>query len=235
MGTRQDPQRRLDALLEAALRVFAEVGFDRAQMSDIAREANVSIGTLYHYVEGKDALLLLCAAQFFGLDLPEAATLPVRTPTADEILATLDENLDQLIRVPTLEQALTVDEAPVDAVEECRAIVGELYELVASTRQGATALERSARDVPELAQLYYGRVRARLLEQLATYLGDRIDRGLLPPVADVPIAARFVAETVTWFARHRHGDPDGAKLDDTDARTTCVQLVVRALSAVEAA
>ena len=32
-----------------------------AQMLDVARVAGVSVGTLYNYVEGKGALLLLCA------------------------------------------------------------------------------------------------------------------------------------------------------------------------------
>ena len=44
-------------LLDAAARVFSEVGYDRASMRRIAAEAEVSLAGIYHYVAGKDELL----------------------------------------------------------------------------------------------------------------------------------------------------------------------------------
>ena len=43
-----------------------------------------------------------------------------------------------------------------------------------------------------------------------TYLSARVDAGVLPPVPGVSVAARFIVETVAWFAMHRRGDPDSA-------------------------
>ncbi|WP_425558837.1 hypothetical protein [Catenulispora subtropica] len=60
---------------------------------------------------------------------------------------------------------------------------------------------------------------------LAAYLHARIDAGLLRPVPDVPIAARFITETIAWSAMHRHGDPDSATLGDEDCRRTVRDLV----------
>ena len=40
----------------AAKRVFVEKGFDRATMEDIAREAELSAGTLYLYFKNKNEL-----------------------------------------------------------------------------------------------------------------------------------------------------------------------------------
>lgn len=48
---------RPDEILDAALAVFAERGFDAARMDDIAAEAGVSKGALYLYFESKEALL----------------------------------------------------------------------------------------------------------------------------------------------------------------------------------
>ena len=45
------------AILEAAARVFAVEGFDRASMSALAREAGISKANIYHYYDSKDALL----------------------------------------------------------------------------------------------------------------------------------------------------------------------------------
>ncbi len=44
-------------LLEAAARVFAAEGYDRASMRRIAAEAGVSLAGIYHYVAGKEELL----------------------------------------------------------------------------------------------------------------------------------------------------------------------------------
>jgi AcrR family transcriptional regulator len=44
-------------LLDAAARVFSEVGYDKASMRRIAAEAEVSLAGIYHYVASKDELL----------------------------------------------------------------------------------------------------------------------------------------------------------------------------------
>ncbi len=49
--------RRVD-ILRAATRVFAKKGFAAAKISDIAREAALSHGLVYHYFENKDAVFL---------------------------------------------------------------------------------------------------------------------------------------------------------------------------------
>lgn len=47
-----------DAILRAAIDVFAGRGFFNAQMADVARAAGVAAGTVYLYFEGKDDLLV---------------------------------------------------------------------------------------------------------------------------------------------------------------------------------
>jgi AcrR family transcriptional regulator len=51
----QEAKRR--QLLDAAVRVFARKGFHTARVGDVAEEAGVSHGLLYHYFESKDELL----------------------------------------------------------------------------------------------------------------------------------------------------------------------------------
>src|SRR5262249_52123611 len=56
--------RRADArrveILRAAGRAFRTLGFAAAGMRDIARAAELSPATLYHYFKGKDELLFFC-------------------------------------------------------------------------------------------------------------------------------------------------------------------------------
>jgi TetR/AcrR family fatty acid metabolism transcriptional regulator len=46
-----------EAILRAAIRVFAERGFFNAQVADVARAAGVAAGTVYLYFRSKDELL----------------------------------------------------------------------------------------------------------------------------------------------------------------------------------
>jgi AcrR family transcriptional regulator len=219
---------RLLAIVDAATEVFAQRGYASAQMLDVARGANVSVGTLYNYVEGKGALLLLCAERPFA-DIAAGRSLPVPTPDRDELIARLDHTLATHVRVHALDRALG-EEVPANAVEaQMREIVGELFDLLAATRVAADAMERSARDAPDLAELFYRRVRVRLLDQLVEYLTRA--HAARPPAAPLTpeIAARAVLETVTWWARHRHRDPAPPVVDEAQAREIAVILATGSL------
>ena len=54
-ATAAEEKRRL--ILDAAVRVFARSGFHTSRVGDIAEEAGVAHGLLYHYFESKDQLL----------------------------------------------------------------------------------------------------------------------------------------------------------------------------------
>jgi len=54
-STHQEDKRRL--ILEAAVHVFAHKGYHAARVGDIAEEAGVAHGLLYHYFPSKEALL----------------------------------------------------------------------------------------------------------------------------------------------------------------------------------
>jgi TetR/AcrR family fatty acid metabolism transcriptional regulator len=52
------PLAKRDAILRAAIDVFAERGFFNAQVADVARAAGVAAGTVYLYFRSKDDLLV---------------------------------------------------------------------------------------------------------------------------------------------------------------------------------
>src|SRR5262245_13245869 len=52
------PVPKRDAILRAAIDVFAERGFFNAQVADVARAAGIAAGTVYLYFRSKDDLLV---------------------------------------------------------------------------------------------------------------------------------------------------------------------------------
>jgi len=81
---------RRDALLEAAVRVFGEHGFDCATMEQIAREAEVAKGTTYLYYPSKQSIY--DAALSRGL-----AELDERTKEAFERASNLHEAIPAFV------------------------------------------------------------------------------------------------------------------------------------------
>ena len=53
----KDYDQKRGQILKTAAKVFAEAGFDRASMSQLAKACNISKANIYHYYDSKDALL----------------------------------------------------------------------------------------------------------------------------------------------------------------------------------
>ncbi|MGA2026694.1 MAG: TetR family transcriptional regulator [Syntrophobacteraceae bacterium] len=64
---------RLDAIIDAAKKVFAEKDFAKATISEIASLAGVADGTIYEYFQSKEDILLSIAANRLGSYLEKAA------------------------------------------------------------------------------------------------------------------------------------------------------------------
>ncbi len=75
---------RRDQILDAAARVFAERGFHRTTVREVAQAAGVANGTIYNHFENKTALLVailarLNEAERRAIDLAQAQATDVRT------------------------------------------------------------------------------------------------------------------------------------------------------------
>jgi AcrR family transcriptional regulator len=104
---RTRPAGRLDQLIECAVKVFTARGYRRTQMADVAREMGVSPGTLYNYVESKEALFHLVVDRAFLEERPEPpSALPIPTPPAGAMLQRLRERLEIGAALPRLDAAL---------------------------------------------------------------------------------------------------------------------------------
>ncbi len=81
--TVKDPEERRRELLEAAMSLFMERGYDSVSMRDIAREAGVTAGLAYHYFDSKQNLFAAaielyadeCSAGYIRILDDPAATL----------------------------------------------------------------------------------------------------------------------------------------------------------------
>ncbi len=229
---REIPSDRIAELVRCAAQVFIAQGYRLTQMADVANALGVAKGTLYLYVESKEALFDLVARHADGTPLPEPLVLPFRTPAAGATLEFVRQRLNA-DRAPTALLEAIANRRRTDPRGELEAIVGELYDTLARNRVGIKLIDRSARDLPELAALWFTGARSGLASLLTEYLADRFRRKRLRPAPDAAVAARLVLELLVFWAVHRHWDPSPQPIADDLARATAVHMVVSALAKEE--
>lgn len=225
--TRRQSTDRLEQLVEAGGKVFLALGYRRAQMADIAREMGVAPGTLYLYVESKEALFDLVLRRALGENDPPSV-LPIPATSPEAIL----ERAAARFRRPGLKvlRAALAQSEPENVRAEFEAVVREIYSAIHRLRFAIKLVERSALDWPELARLFYAEGRKEMLGEITRYLELRTGQGRLRPMPDAAVAARLINETCAWFAMHRYGDYDAAGIDAAVAEQTVIQALVNAFT-----
>src|SRR5581483_1625087 len=165
----------------------------------------------------------------FGDASAPPAQLPVKTPAFAEVFARLRHRLLADLRIAELDRAIA--RAPGDVRAELEAIIREYYGMVVRLRRGFDLLERSAHDIPELAQLLYVERRRSIVDRMTRYLESRIAAGAIRPLPHPATAARLMLETIVWFGRHRHHSPDSAMIADEAAFATTLDFLINGLLA----
>jgi len=143
-----------EAILRSAAKLFAETGFDRSSMSQLAEACGVSKALLYHYYTGKDALLY----DVIGAHLQDLCVL---VEAADDPAADPETRLYRLV------SALL--DAYREADHEHQVQINAMKFLPAAQQEELKDLER------RLVALFAAAIRA-----VEPALGDA--RGLLKPV-----------------------------------------------------
>ncbi|MBI3782868.1 MAG: TetR/AcrR family transcriptional regulator [Deltaproteobacteria bacterium] len=223
------PPDRFQQLVDCATQVFIEQGYAHTQMADVAEAMGVAKGTLYLYVESKEALFDLVLRSADGtLPLTTPVKLPLPTPRPG---ATLQHVRNRVATQPPLVVLLAAlgRKRVKDPRAELTEIVREMYHTLSTNRRAIKLMDRSAQFHPHLAAVWFTGARGALVEALATYLESRIRLKLFRSVPDTAVAARFILETIVTWAVHRHWDPSPKTIDDQAVEDTVVQFIVGGL------
>jgi AcrR family transcriptional regulator len=224
---RRTPPNRVRDVAQAACSVFIEKGYRRALMTDVGARLGLSHAVLYRYVESKEALFELAMTYSMDPDTISALRIPLPTPVPGHTLDTLRKWAKLGAKFPVLAAALARPE-PADIRQEFVDIIDERYAFISANRRLLALIERSALDLPDLHDLFFRKIRRQDIKRLSGYLDMRITSGALRPASDSDLAARFVMESIAWFAWHRHADADPPAIDEKQARDAVRELLVAA-------
>jgi len=224
---RSIPKERIPQLLEAGTAVFIAQGYRRTQMEDVARALGVAKGTLYGYVESKEALFH-AALQHTDAEgpLPDDLELPFPTPPVD---ATLELVRRRLSRERAALRVLTAvaDSPGRDPEAELEALIRKWFQHMSRGRRATKLLDACAPDQPDIFDIWCGEARAAQHAVLANYLEARARTGALRQLPNAEVAARLFYETVAFWAIHRHWDSLQNLASDEDAEAVVTEVLTR--------
>ncbi len=108
-NTSAQEKRRI--ILNAAVRVFSQKGFHRCRISDIASEAQVAYGLVYHYFENKEEILNSIFDENWGMLTKVIETVDEQPDHSleDKLKAMVDFILDAYRLVPDVIQVVVME------------------------------------------------------------------------------------------------------------------------------
>lgn len=225
MARTKNPKQRIADLFAAGTTVFRRKGFKRTQMSDIAAEMNCSTGTLYNYVDSKEALFEHAIVAGFTQTLPDSETLPLGLPrpAAVEVIA---RRAEQLAKGTALDQANQLKEAG-NPSEEVTRIVTEFFRFFSDYHPVLDMIEASHLDYPDVATAYLEARRDLVFDPWMHWVVRRQKAGLFRQDIDPVWTTRYLIEILAWAAwKARDG---GDPYDEDKARDAIVKIALSSL------
>jgi TetR/AcrR family transcriptional regulator, cholesterol catabolism regulator len=108
-------QARRDRIVEAGLALLAERDYDKIQVKDVAEEANVALGTLYHYFSSKEHLFAEVLVRWAGTLRTNISRNPLRGPTDTQRLTqVMNRSVRAFQRQPSLARLVATLETSSD-------------------------------------------------------------------------------------------------------------------------
>ena len=96
-------QARRDRIVDAGLALLADRDFDKIQVKDVAEEANVALGTLYHYFSSKEHLFAEVLVRWAATLRTNISRNPLRGSTdAQRLTQVINRSVRAFQRQPSL-------------------------------------------------------------------------------------------------------------------------------------
>ncbi len=111
MAARQPAVDKRRLILDAAVRVFARRGFHHCRVSDVADEAGVAYGLVYHYFSSKEEILNTLFLERWQIMLDAIAEIDQREnlPTRDKLYEVASFIVDSYRHDPDLMKVIIVE------------------------------------------------------------------------------------------------------------------------------
>lgn len=184
---------RIKAIYNAAVKLFLQQGYSKTQISHIAKEVGVSVGTIYHDFIGKKEIMhfiLKCAIDpcFIEKDFDR--------PITDKLFIGLsDEINNEFIRAAEM-FAKHIKNVGIDYTFEN--FISDAYDFLERYSVGCLFIEKNKMDCPGLAE-HYLLYRKKFISAMTEYVAGFMKKGMIRQLKHPELTTILIIETLSWW------------------------------------
>lgn len=145
-------------ILEAAIELFSERGFESTSVQDIAQWAGVAKGTVYLYFKSKDDLMKQVYEYCYGMDIKACEKdIDQEKNAVDKLCRRMDNIIEYLLSHPKEARVEQMYRVALSGKKTLPYYQEEMYQAIRGVVEGGIE-KKELRDMPSslLTQVYYG-------------------------------------------------------------------------------
>lgn len=185
---------RIQAISDAATRLFLQQGYAKTQISHIAKAVGVSVGTIYLDFTGKKEIMhfiLKCTVD------PTFANQEFERPITDELFGGLEDEIIEVFQKSgnDFEKYLESGKSEYDF----EGLISDAFDILARYAVGCLFIEKNQFDFKNLAE-HYKMYRKRFLDTMIRYIERFIEQGTVRPLEHLELSTTLIIEILSWWA-----------------------------------
>ncbi len=185
---------RIQAISDAATRLFLQQGYAKTQISHIAKAVGVSVGTIYHDFTGKKEIMhfiLKCTVD------PTFANQEFERPITDELFGGLEDEIIEVFQKSGNDFEKYLESGKSEYGFE--ALISDAFDILARYAVGCLFIEKNQFDFKNLAE-HYKMYRKRFLDTMIRYIERFIEQGTVRPLEHLELSTTLIIEILSWWA-----------------------------------
>lgn len=214
---------RIQAIAEAAARLFLRQGYAKTQISHIAKAVGVSVGTIYLDFAGKKEILhfiLKCTVD------PGFAEQEPERPITDDLFAGLEDEIAGAFQRSGESFAKYLGEGI--AGYSFEALVSDAFDILAQYAVGCLFIEKNQFDFKNLAE-HYKEYRRQFFDTMLRYVESFIRQGTLRPLEHPEMSTTLMIEILSWWAMDiRYTSFETQEISPDLAKKVCMDNLISA-------
>ena len=216
---------RLEKIYNAARRLFNHKGYPDTKMAEIAKEADIAVGTLYSMFTGKESVLtftILCAfdKNYLHREIP----LPIKTVDT----SVLKENLERVMA--EIKGILQITDEAGNICKDFITLMGELYDAFAAYMMGLDIIQKNGKILEELYSIYMPQKRW-FWGEMGRLLKMYMEAGQIQPIQHVMAHVEFLISTLSWWSVNVWNAFPNMDISPAEAKETFLGIIRRSYQA----
>ncbi len=213
---------RIQAIADAATRLFLRQGYAKTQISHIAKAVGVSVGTIYLDFTGKKEILHFILKRTVN---PAFSEQELERPITDDLFTGLESELMEAFQNSARDFGRHLENMGEYKFET---LISDAFDLLSRYAVGCLFIEKNSYDFKNLAG-HYQRYRKQFFDTMVRYMEAFIEQGAVRPLEHLELSTTLIIEILSWWAMDiRYTSFETREISKDLAKQICMDNIISA-------